>query len=122
MTAVRPNAILVVDDDEEQIMLLRLLLKRGGFPVNVADSADAAMIAVERERPAVVVCDLNLPGASGASLCTRIRERFPENPPEVVLISASPEQLAEVGHFFTCSKAEIPVKLVPHLKMLLGEG
>jgi CheY-like chemotaxis protein len=108
MTAARSKSILVVDDDEEQIMLIRLLLKRGGFTVHVADSAESAMIVAEREKPAIVVCDLNLPGTDGVSLGTRIRERFVENPPEIVLISASPEQLAQVGHFFTATNRRSP--------------
>ncbi len=65
--------ILVVDDDVELRTLVAFALRQAGYlPVEAADGA-TAVAAFERERPDLVVLDVNLPGFDGFEVLRRIR-------------------------------------------------
>ena len=59
-TCPRPP-ILVVDDDAKIVRLVRTYLERDGFDVVTAADGRAALAAIERHQPALVVLDLMLP-------------------------------------------------------------
>ena len=65
--------ILVVDDEEDARDLLVTLLQRAGAVVTAVGSAREAVAAVQRERPAVVVSDIGMPGEDGFALIRQIR-------------------------------------------------
>jgi two-component system phosphate regulon response regulator PhoB len=66
--------VLVVDDEADLARLLAFNLGEAGFAVETVGSGEAALEAVKRERPAVVVLDLMLPDVSGFEVCRRLRE------------------------------------------------
>jgi type IV pilus assembly protein PilB len=69
----RPR-ILVVDDDTITRMLVKLLLERERFDVlEAANGADAVEIAV-RERPDLMIIDLNMPGTDGYEAIASLRK------------------------------------------------
>jgi DNA-binding response OmpR family regulator len=65
--------ILVVDDDLELSGLIGYALRQAGYMVIEAADGDAALVAFERESPALVILDVNLPRLSGLEVCRRIR-------------------------------------------------
>lgn len=76
-TAPRPR-ILCVDDDERLLAGLELRLRRR-FDVVTATSAAAALARLDRTRPfAVVVSDMRMPHADGATFLSAIRRVAPE--------------------------------------------
>src|SRR4051795_8586384 len=66
--------ILVVDDDAKIVRLVRTYLERDGFGVVTAADGPAALDAIERHRPALVVLDLMLPEPDRPAV-TRARRR-----------------------------------------------
>jgi DNA-binding NarL/FixJ family response regulator len=78
--------VLIVDDHEDFRESASALLKSEGFAVvgGAADGA-AAIEAVERLRPEVVVLDIQLPDVDGFTIAERLAA-LPD-PPSVVLIS-----------------------------------
>jgi DNA-binding NarL/FixJ family response regulator len=78
--------VLIVDDHEGFRTSARSLLEADGFHV-VADApnGDAALDAVVRLKPALVLLDIQLPGADGFEVLERLA-RLPDAP-AVVLIS-----------------------------------
>jgi DNA-binding NarL/FixJ family response regulator len=81
------TTVLIVDDHDGFRESARALLEAEGFAV-VGDAADgaAAVVAVERLRPDVVLLDVQLPGVDGFAIAERLAAG-PE-PPRVVLISS----------------------------------
>lgn len=70
--------LLLVDDDELIVAHLEALLVEAGFEVRSADSAAAALEALQKEFTPIVIVDRNMPGMDGLALCRSIRERkFP---------------------------------------------
>ena len=65
--------ILVVDDDLELAGLIGYALRQAGYLVIEAADGVAALEAFERESPALVILDVNLPRLSGLEVCRRIR-------------------------------------------------
>jgi DNA-binding response OmpR family regulator len=69
-----PDApILVVDDDPKIVALVRTYLERERYPVITASDGPAALRAIERDAPRLVVLDLMLPGLDGLSVIRRAR-------------------------------------------------
>lgn len=65
--------LLVVDDDRDLVELLDYALRREGYDVVRAYDGETAVDAVGRERPDLVVLDINLPKLTGFVVLERIR-------------------------------------------------
>ena len=70
-----PESILVVNDDEASRYLAARLLAGAGYRVFEAGLGEEALECAVRERPDVVVLDVNLPDISGYEVCQRLRAR-----------------------------------------------
>ncbi|HEY7414792.1 MAG TPA: response regulator, partial [Ktedonobacteraceae bacterium] len=68
--------ILVVDDEIDICNLLRRELEAEGYAVIQAFDGPAAIQAVERHNPQLVLLDWMLPGLDGLSVCRRIRQNY----------------------------------------------
>ena len=69
--------ILVVDDEVDICEVVRRVLERAGYAVTVTHNASAALGAVAREPPDVVITDVIMPKVHGVELIRILRERFP---------------------------------------------
>ncbi|MBJ7358946.1 response regulator, partial [Nocardioides sp.] len=79
--------VLVCDDDAIVVEdLSRLLLAHGFRPVGVTDSASVLEV-VRAERPAVILLDLLMPGATGAQVLHALRESPDTHDIPVVVVS-----------------------------------
>src|SRR5215212_1363106 len=65
--------ILVVDDDPKIVALVKTYLERERYPVITASDGSAALEAIERHQPRLVVLDLMLPGIDGLAVIRRAR-------------------------------------------------
>lgn len=78
--------ILVVDDDEDIRLALQRLLTYKHYAVDLADSAEQALAALETKEYDLVLTDLQMPGMDGLDLIDQIKLRSPQTP--VVMITA----------------------------------
>jgi two-component system OmpR family response regulator len=69
----RPTRILVVDDEENIRELLAMGLRYEGFEVEVGDGGRAALAAVPRFRPDLIVLDVMMPDLDGFDVCRRLQ-------------------------------------------------
>ena len=69
-----PARILVVDDEPNILATLAPLLRSRGYEVNTAMSGRAAIEAVERDNPDLIVLDLGLPDMDGVDVCRLVRD------------------------------------------------
>ncbi|MGQ3356246.1 MAG: response regulator, partial [Phreatobacter sp.] len=65
-------------------------LKLHGFRVSLCDGGAALRRALEEERPALVVLDLNMPGEDGLSIVRDLKQRLPL-PVIMLTATASPD-------------------------------
>ncbi len=66
--------ILIVDDDENICELLRLYLEKEGFETVVANDGEAAVSAVAKYSPDLILLDIMLPLLDGWQVCREIRK------------------------------------------------
>jgi CheY-like chemotaxis protein len=69
--------VLVVDDEADTRELVAVVLREAGAEVREADSAAAAIEAMDREIPDVLVSDIGMPREDGYGLLRGLRSRPP---------------------------------------------
>ncbi len=72
---IRGLNVLLVDDDEDSRDLQQFVLEYCGVSVTCADSVEAALDAIDRQAPDVVVSDVRMPDQDGFALIRQLRRR-----------------------------------------------
>ncbi len=72
-TAERPLRVMIVDDSRLQRKILSSTVKRWGFDVVEADSAENALKMIDSDLPDVVLSDWMMPGMNGLEFCEMFR-------------------------------------------------
>jgi two-component system KDP operon response regulator KdpE len=70
------TTILVVDDEPQIRRVLRATLSSSGYDVIEAKHGQEAVDMVMRERPALILMDVNMPVMNGLEACSKIRLSF----------------------------------------------
>ena len=85
---VVPGRILVVDDEAQNVEVFSRLMKRFGYEVLTATSGELALQSVARDRPDLVLLDVNMPGIDGFEVCRRLKSDTRTRLIPIVLITA----------------------------------
>jgi DNA-binding response OmpR family regulator len=67
------RCVLIIDDDPAFTLLASETLQQAGFDARIASNAKEAVASFERDKPDLVLLDVELPDANGFDLCTSIR-------------------------------------------------
>jgi DNA-binding response OmpR family regulator len=86
--------VLIVEDDPHILLGLEEVLKSDGFEVAVCSRGDQAIDAVRKQRPALIVLDIMLPGLSGYDICKQLRAKKVETP--ILMLTAKGQELDKV--------------------------
>jgi DNA-binding response OmpR family regulator len=68
------QTVLIIEDEEGIVQLVQMYLEEAGFRVLSASDGPTGLALHLRERPALVILDVQLPGIDGWDVCTRIRQ------------------------------------------------
>lgn len=82
--------ILIIEDEKRIVRTLRLYLEEAGFVVSAVHDGTRAMAAIRRERPSLLLLDLNLPGQDGLDLCRLVRQ---ETELPIIMVTARTEEV-----------------------------
>jgi PAS domain S-box-containing protein len=107
------QTILVVDDEEFVRAMAARTLTDAGYHVAEAASAEEALAALDRapDPPALVLCDLVMPGVNGAALGAAIARREPAVP--VLFMSGYPGEEASRRGLLREGDAFVPKPFTP---------
>ena len=86
--------ILIVEDDPHILLGLEEVLKSEGYEVASCNRGDAALDAVAKHRPVLVVLDVMLPGLSGYDICKQLRAKKIAAP--IVMLTAKGQEIDKV--------------------------
>ena len=67
------HKIVIADDEPNILVSLEYLMKREGHDVVLARNGIEALEAIQRERPALVLLDVMMPGKNGHEVCQAVR-------------------------------------------------
>ena len=114
--------VLLVEDDEGLVAAMAEYLSRHGLEPHVVHTGDAALGAIERVRPALVVLDIMLPGMDGFEVCRKLRTTNASLP--VLMLTAKDEDFdrvlgLEIGADEYLVKPVQPRVLLAHIKAML---
>jgi two-component system, OmpR family, phosphate regulon response regulator PhoB len=84
--------VLVVDDEPDIVALVAYHLAKAGYRVSTASSGTDALEAVRRERPALIILDLMLPGMSGYEVLEQLRSADATRDVAVLMLTARREE------------------------------
>ncbi len=121
------TTILVIDDSEPERGIVRKLLELEGYAVCEAASGDEGLMLFRQKQPALVLCDLMLPGRSGFDIVRAIRAHNPEA--RIVAVSGTLFGIAEhetmvkrLGLAGVVEKPFRPAKLLEIVRQALQVG
>ncbi len=73
--------ILIADDDKSFLTGLALRLRKEGFDVLTAQDSYGALTQAMRQRPDVIITDINMPGGDGFTIQERLGNLGWDQPP-----------------------------------------
>ena len=91
-TSASSERILVVDDEPDIVALVAYHLAKAGYSVSTATSGPDGLAIARREKPALIVLDLMLPGLSGLEVMERLRADEGTNRLAVLMLTARREE------------------------------
>jgi DNA-binding response OmpR family regulator len=116
-----PKHILVVDDEPNIREVVELYLRREGFEVEVTGDGAAALTAIERKIPDLIVLDLMLPVLGGLQLARTLRQANRDIP--IIMLTAKSSEADRVAGLELADdylvKPFSPKELVARVKAVL---
>jgi CheY-like chemotaxis protein len=119
------KSILLIDDDKFVTTLYAAKLQSEGFAVDTAHSGNEAIEKLEKNRPDIIILDLNMPGISGVELLRAIRAvPLFQHVPVIIFSSAYirtlVDEAAQLGVNKILAKSQCPPKmLIAEVKKIL---
>jgi len=83
-----PKKILIVDDDPQVGRAVGDYLQRHGFSIELANGGQQGVLKAMRQRPDLIICDINMPDLDGRSVVKMLRQHFEMAQIPVVFLSA----------------------------------
>lgn len=86
--------ILLVEDEVSIRKFIKINLEREGFEVFEAGSGEEGLEIAEREKPAIVLLDIMLPGMDGFEVCDKLRKSYPHL--GIIMLTAKAEDYDKI--------------------------
>ena len=119
------HTILVVDDDNDMCLLLTRFLTRNGYVVASANSGQAAIEWMKKNKPSLVLCDFRLDDMTGIELIAKIKEMHAAA--AVIIITGYSDvkdavEVMKLGAYDYVTKPLFPDEILLTIKKALDEG
>ena len=119
--------ILIAEDEPSILESLDFILRRAGWTISAVTDGDAALEAVRRLRPRMLVLDVMLPKRSGFEVLKQIRADLAMHALPVLILTAKGQQqdrrIAEdLGADGFVTKPYSNAEVVGAVRQLLGEN
>ena len=113
--------ILVIEDDPDIVEICRDYLKAAGYEVITATDGVKGLTAARREKPDLVVLDLNLPEMDGLDVCRHLRR---ESELPIIMLTARVDETdkligLEIGADDYMTKPFSPRELIARVRVVL---
>lgn len=119
--------ILIAEDEPSILESLDFILRRAGWTISSVTDGDAALEAVRRLKPRMLVLDVMLPKRSGFDVLKQIRAGLETRTLPVLILTAKGQQqdrriAEEFGADVLVTKPYANAEVVDAVRQLLGEN
>lgn len=90
------HRVLVVEDEPDIVEVLSYNLRQAGFEVDSTADGKAALEAIEKTRPDLVILDLMLPGIDGLEVCRLLKQRPDLRDIPVMMLTAKADEVDRI--------------------------
>lgn len=117
--------IVAIDDHPDTIQLIEMALQRHGYEVYGAFSCPEGLEIAERERPALILLDMMMPGMDGNAVCRSIRQNPDLAKTPIIMFTAKSQALDKKVSFDAgaddyITKPTRPSELLERIEALLA--
>lgn len=119
--------ILVIEDEDDIAALIKLQGEIYGYKMLTEADGLNGYLAVEREKPDLIILDIMLPGMNGLDVCRKIKNHPELQAIPIIMVSAKSEELdvvlgLELGADDYVAKPFSPKILFSRVKAVLRRG
>ena len=119
--------VLIAEDEPSILESLDFILRRAGWTISAVTDGEAALEAVRRLKPRVLVLDVMLPKRSGFEVLKQIRADVESHALPVLILTAKGQQqdrriAEEFGADVFVTKPYANAEVVGAVRQLLGEN
>ncbi len=120
--------IAIIEDDAVINQMYRMKFEAAGFEVATASDGETGVAMVERFKPELILCDLQMPHMNGAEALAHIRkESWGASVPVIILTNLgeeeAPKELKTLNVASYIVKAELtPSQVVARVKEVLADA
>lgn len=90
---MQKSRILLIEDEEDIAALIKLQADISGYKLHVEVDGLNGYMAIQREKPDLVILDIMLPGQSGLDICRKLKSQMDLKDIPVIMISAKGEEI-----------------------------
>jgi CheY-like chemotaxis protein len=121
--ATMSHTILVVDDEADVRKFLTAVLEKYGYRVVAAEDGRRAFEQVEKERPDLIVLDLQMPEQTGTDFYRRLMKNDESREVPIIVVSGlAGRHLAVSSPFAVFDKPIDPDEFIATVERALGEN
>ena len=91
-----PQVIAALDDEPDILELLRVTIEKAGYRFEGFQEADPLFDYLTREKPALILLDLMLPGTDGLEVCRRVRKSEDLSGIPIIMLTARGDESDKV--------------------------
>ena len=110
------HKILAIDDEIYVRQSVRTFLEDYGYTIFEADSGEQGLEIFDREKPALILLDLRMPGMDGFQVLSQMGEKNPEIP---VVVASGTGEIADVVKALNLGASDYILKPVRDMEVLL---
>lgn len=89
------HRVMIIEDDVMIQSVFRQILESEGFEVLTQDQGAGGIEAVRRNRPDIVILDMNLPDMSGMDVCRALKADAATRPIPVLILTGEAREVVQ---------------------------
>ena len=84
--------VLIIDDSPESIEVAANILKKADYQLKVAINANIAMELIKKDKPTIILLDVNLPDIDGFTFCEKLKKDKDYMDIPIIFLTASNDE------------------------------
>lgn len=113
--------LLIVDDEQSVRYSFKKLFNSSNYTFTEASNADEAIASFKKERPNLVILDIEMPGRDGIQVLKELKELSPKTPVIIVTAYGSGDRVIKAMKFGAYEYIEKPFD-IPRLMVVIDEA